>query len=132
MMNKNYFLALIILSAILTFLFLILMFTGYGSIIGPNLGIIIFIILIIPFAIGIIGFGATGGFFSVWFHTPDRSVDHHSPLIQNKKAFLKAQPFFCDNCKKFTDTLREICETCGSKNSIRKGKKVDFKQIIKG
>ena len=129
-MNKNIFLILIVLSAILTFLFLILLFTGVLSNIDPILGIIIFTIVFLPFAIGIVGFAATGGVFSIWFHTSNRPIDHDSPLTQNRKAFLKAQPFFCESCKKFTDILKEICEICGSKNSIRRAKKVDFKQNI--
>lgn len=62
---------------------------------------------------------------------PDRSVDIHKPLTQDRNAFLKAQPFFCDEYKRFTDTIREYCEYCGTKNSLRKATKRDFNQFIK-
>ena len=53
-----------------------------------------------------------------------------TPLIQDKKAFLEAQPFICDNCKNFTDIVREFCEICGTRYSIRKATKHDFEQYI--
>lgn len=56
------------------------------------------------------------------------SKEFHRPLIQDRKAFLKAQPFICDNCNRFTDVLREYCEHCGAKNSLRKATKEDFDQ----
>ncbi|MFX1390426.1 MAG: hypothetical protein ACFE9Z_10215 [Promethearchaeota archaeon] len=49
-----------------------------------------------------------------------------SPLKQNWKAFLKAQPLVCDNCGNFTDTPREYCESCGFRHTLRKAKKRDF------
>jgi hypothetical protein len=49
-----------------------------------------------------------------------------SPLKQNWRAFLKAQPLVCDNCGNFTDTPREYCERCGFRHSLRKAKKKDF------
>ncbi|MFX0135910.1 MAG: zinc-ribbon domain-containing protein, partial [Candidatus Hodarchaeota archaeon] len=33
-----------------------------------------------------------------------------------------------DNCKKFTDVLKEYCEYCGAKNSLRKATKEDYNQ----
>ena len=62
---------------------------------------------------------------------PNSPVDIHKPLIQNRSAFLKAQPFFCAECKKFTDIMREYCEFCGTQNSLRKAKKQDFNDYIK-
>ena len=70
-------------------------------------------------------------FFSGWKKPPDRSVDYDKPLIQDRDAFLKAQPFFCVECQKFTDTIREYCEHCGTKNSLRKATKRDFDLHIK-
>ncbi|MFX1572624.1 MAG: hypothetical protein ACFFB0_07740 [Promethearchaeota archaeon] len=52
------------------------------------------------------------------------------PLIQDRKAFLEAQPFVCDNCKNFTDTLREFCEICGTRYTIRKATRHDFEKYI--
>lgn len=124
-MNKNIFIVLFVLSAILGLVFFLLLIMGYFSDIDLTLGIIIFLIIFIPLIVGLIGFLGTS-----WVNIPNRSVEHQSPLTQNRKAFLKAQPFICDKCKKFTDTLREICETCGSHNSIREAKKLDFKQFI--
>jgi len=57
--------------------------------------------------------------------------DFDRPLTQDREAFLKAQPFVCDNCKKFTDILREYCENCGGKDSLRIATKDDFNQRIK-
>ncbi|MFX0141619.1 MAG: hypothetical protein ACFFDN_48725, partial [Candidatus Hodarchaeota archaeon] len=59
------------------------------------------------------------------------SEEFNLPLIQDRKAFLKAQPLFCVNCKKFTDIFRQYCEHCGSKNSLRKATKTDFNKYIK-
>jgi len=44
--------------------------------------------------------------------------------------FLQAQPYFCETCKTFLATLREMCENCGAKNSLRKATKKDYKQYI--
>jgi hypothetical protein len=49
-----------------------------------------------------------------------------TPLKQNWRAFLKAQPLVCDDCGNFTDTPREYCERCGSRYSLRKATKKDF------
>ena len=62
---------------------------------------------------------------------PESSEDSNRPLIQDRKEFLKAQPFFCDECKTFTDLLKEYCENCGAKDSLRKAIKNDFKFYIK-
>jgi predicted amidophosphoribosyltransferase len=59
------------------------------------------------------------------------SGEFHKPLIQDAKAFLKAQPYFCINCKKFTDTFRYNCENCGTKNSLRKATIHDFEEYVK-
>ena len=53
-----------------------------------------------------------------------------TPLIQDRKAFLEAQPFICDNCKNFTDTVRDFCEICGNRYSIKKATKNDFEEYI--
>ena len=60
------------------------------------------------------------------------SGEFHKPLVQDRKAFLKAQPYFCIICKNFTDILREVCENCGNKGSLRKATKEDFldKKVI--
>ncbi|MFX0023602.1 MAG: hypothetical protein ACFE9S_14845 [Candidatus Hermodarchaeota archaeon] len=50
----------------------------------------------------------------------------HKPLVQDWRAFLKAQPLVCDRCGMFTDTHRQYCEGCGAKYSLRKAKKKDF------
>ena len=62
---------------------------------------------------------------------PESSDDYHRPLIQDRKEFLKAQPFFFDECKTFTDSLIEYCENCGTKDSSRKATKNDFKFYVK-
>lgn len=54
------------------------------------------------------------------------SPDVQTPLKQNWRAFLKAQPLICDNCGNFTDTPREYCESCGFRHSLRKATKKDF------
>ncbi|MFX1476831.1 MAG: zinc ribbon domain-containing protein [Promethearchaeota archaeon] len=59
------------------------------------------------------------------------SGEFHKPLIQDAKAFLKAQPYICVKCKKFTDTLRYYCENCGDKNSLRKATTDDYEQYVK-
>jgi len=53
-----------------------------------------------------------------------------TPLIQDRKAFLEAQPFICDNCKNFTDAVKEFCEICGARYSIRKATNHDFDKYI--
>ncbi len=47
-------------------------------------------------------------------------------MVQDWRAFLKAQPLVCDRCGMFTDTHRQYCESCGAKYSLRKAKKRDF------
>ncbi len=51
-------------------------------------------------------------------------------MVQDWRAFLKAQPLICDRCLNFTDTYREYCEKCGARYSLRKTTKKDFKLII--
>lgn len=58
------------------------------------------------------------------------SVGFLTPLIQDRKTFLEAQPFICDNCKNFTDTIRDFCEICGNRYSLRKATKNDFEEYI--
>lgn len=62
----------------------------------------------------------------LYLHPLNESVDYNKPLAQDRNAFLKAQPFFCDDCKKFSDIFRDYCEYCGTKNSLRKATKQDF------
>jgi len=62
---------------------------------------------------------------------PPESGDYHSPLVQDKRAFLEHQPLICDKCNAFTDTLREYCESCGAKNSFRNATELDFERYIK-
>ncbi|MFW9819211.1 MAG: hypothetical protein ACFFE5_06335 [Candidatus Thorarchaeota archaeon] len=50
----------------------------------------------------------------------------NKPLVQDWRAFLKAQPLVCDRCGMFTDTYRNYCEGCGARYSLRKAKKKDF------
>jgi len=45
--------------------------------------------------------------------------------------YLEAFPYFCENCKKFIYMLREYCENCGSKDSLRKATIEDFERHIK-
>ncbi len=40
--------------------------------------------------------------------------------------YLETFPYFCENCKKFTYMLREYCENCGNKDSLRKATKEDY------
>ncbi|MFX0006272.1 MAG: hypothetical protein ACFFA7_12050 [Promethearchaeota archaeon] len=47
-------------------------------------------------------------------------------MVQDWRAFLKAQPLVCDRCGMFTDTYRNYCESCGARYSLRKAKKRDF------
>ncbi len=51
-------------------------------------------------------------------------------VLENKEAkvyeYLETFPYFCGNCKKFTYMLREYCENCGSKDSLRKATKEDY------
>jgi hypothetical protein len=61
------------------------------------------------------------------YEIENRSVEFHRPLVQDRKAFLKVQPYFCVNCKKFSDIMREFCEYCGSESSVRNATKNDFK-----
>lgn len=52
-------------------------------------------------------------------------------MVQDWRAFLKAQPLICDRCGMFTDTYRQYCENCGAKYSLRKAKKKDFNLYVK-
>ncbi|MHA2337674.1 MAG: hypothetical protein ACXACX_10235 [Candidatus Hodarchaeales archaeon] len=60
----------------------------------------------------------------------DSSREYNKPLLQDKKAFLQAQPYFCDDCKTFTDVFQELCESCGAKNCLRKATSQDFMKHI--
>jgi predicted amidophosphoribosyltransferase len=60
-------------------------------------------------------------------HNHERYVrNDKKPLVQDWRAFLKAQPLVCDRCGMFTDIYREYCESCGATFSLRKSKKKDF------
>lgn len=65
------------------------------------------------------------------FAHPPESVDYHRPIVQDRRAFLEHQPFICAKCNTFTDTLREYCENCGAKDSLRKATKKDYDRFIK-
>ncbi|MFW9948205.1 MAG: hypothetical protein ACFFDX_15375 [Candidatus Odinarchaeota archaeon] len=93
----------------------------------------VFITLLIAIPIGLIVFSILFTYIYGIHGDPYTagSADYHRPLIQDKKEFLKAQPFFCGECKTFTDLLLEYCENCGTKDSLRKATKNDFKFYVK-
>jgi hypothetical protein len=97
--------------------------------------ILVGIIIVLPFALPIAYFlyllHPSLGLKMFGASDPNSPVDVHKPLIQNRSAFLKAQPYFCTECKKFTDIMREYCEFCGTQNSLRKATKQDFNDYIK-
>ena len=47
------------------------------------------------------------------------------------KLFKKAYPFICSDCKAGLWEVREICEVCGVKFTIRKMTKKDYKAETK-
>ena len=120
-----------------------------GYIIFLILVILIIVLLIIyPFVpsevqlgilITVIAIPVCSVFFFMFFfleggglHTvPDESVDYQRPLVQDRRVFLEHQPFICAKCNAFTDTLREYCENCGAKDSLRKATKKDYDRFIK-
>ena len=46
----------------------------------------------------------------------------------DKKSFIKTYKFVCTECGEFWDIFREYCEKCGSKDSVRKATKDDYKK----
>lgn len=109
---------ILILLGIVSFpIFIILMIPIAQSHHSGNMLIALYLLLlplIIPVVLGIMA-----------------SEDYNRPLIQDRRAFLKAQPFVCNNCKKFTNILREYCENCGSKDSLRKATKEDYLKYVR-
>ena len=46
----------------------------------------------------------------------------------DKKLFKTTYPFVCSKCGEFDYRKCLYCNTCGSYNTIRKAKKVDYKK----
>lgn len=46
----------------------------------------------------------------------------------DKKLFMKTFKYICSECGEFSDSLREYCEKCGAKESIRIATKNDYKK----
>jgi hypothetical protein len=113
------------ISAIVLWFFLLWLFFFFKS------PFFLALIIAIPIVLLLIGIATNwekthkDGYLSI------KWMDSHHPLIHDRKEFLKAQPFFCDECKTFTDSLLEYCENCGTKNSLRKATKDDFKFYTK-
>ncbi len=45
--------------------------------------------------------------------------------------YMKAFPYTCDKCLRTCYELREICEWCGEKNTLKKTTKKDFKRAMR-
>ena len=45
--------------------------------------------------------------------------------------FKLSYPFVCDECGYFLWEMREICEGCGSKNTLRRTTRKDHKEKMK-
>lgn len=47
------------------------------------------------------------------------------------KLFKRTYPYICDECGYLHWDYRTICEGCGSKNTLRKISKKDWKKVVK-
>ncbi|MFX1405698.1 MAG: sialidase family protein [Promethearchaeota archaeon] len=54
----------------------------------------------------------------------DKKVD------KREKDYMKAFKYVCSNCHKFTHTLRNFCENCGTKDSLKLATKEDFHKYM--
>ncbi len=45
------------------------------------------------------------------------------------KRFKMSFPFVCTSCHKFTWEMREICENCGEKNTLRETNREDWEKF---
>jgi hypothetical protein len=88
----------------------------------PNPWNIVMIAIIIAIPVTIILVSVLDALFQPTF----KEYDSRATQVE----FLQAQPYFCETCKTFLTTLRETCENCGAKNSLRKATKKDYKQYI--
>jgi len=43
------------------------------------------------------------------------------------KLYKKSYPYICSNCKEFTHSIRDFCESCGKEGTIVAAKKQDYK-----
>ncbi|HEA70619.1 MAG TPA: hypothetical protein ENH98_01700 [archaeon] len=43
------------------------------------------------------------------------------------KLFKKTYPFICNDCGEFSHTKHEYCDKCGKEDSLRKARKIDYK-----
>jgi hypothetical protein len=49
-------------------------------------------------------------------------------ILPKFREWRRAQPFVCEKCGEFTHEIRDLCENCGTKSSLRKTTKADYKQ----
>ncbi|MFW9772409.1 MAG: hypothetical protein ACFFB4_04765 [Promethearchaeota archaeon] len=47
-------------------------------------------------------------------------------LDSKAKNYMKTFVYICSNCHKFSHTLREYCESCGAKNTLKHASKEDY------
>jgi hypothetical protein len=85
-------------------------------------------ILVIILVVGLLGGLLIAVVF--YFFTGSKSYSTEGQKLGDWSEFLKAQPFICDKCGKFTYTDREYCEGCGGRYSLRKATRTDYKQYI--
>ncbi|MFX0059610.1 MAG: hypothetical protein ACFE85_17590 [Candidatus Hodarchaeota archaeon] len=90
----------------------------------PEFSLTIYILmLVIPIAVTLTGL------LAILIESFSISTEiEHQPL--KYKDFKLANPYFCENCSKYTSFMGVLCENCGAEKSLRKATKADYKQYL--
>lgn len=93
----------------------------------PNELITIIVIILI--------FGVISIVIIFYIRQKHRLVDSNHKTLDKElddktKSYMKTFIYICSNCHKFSHTLREYCESCGAKSSLRLASKEDYRKYL--
>lgn len=100
---------------------------SYGLIYVPfrfSLELIIIITIIV-----IIGFTALIIIFYIRYKRNPLKISKRK-LEQQMKDYMKTFRFICSNCHEFANTLREYCERCGAKDTLKRASREDYHNYL--
>ncbi|MFX0032913.1 MAG: sialidase family protein [Candidatus Hodarchaeota archaeon] len=68
-------------------------------------------------------------------HIEHRSIETKPKILDKElddmtKNYMKTFKYICSNCHKFSHTLREYCESCGAKNTLKFASKEDYRNYL--
>ncbi|MFX1235739.1 MAG: hypothetical protein ACFFBY_14490, partial [Promethearchaeota archaeon] len=86
-------------------------------------------LIIIITIIMIIGFTALIMIFYIRYK---RNIHKKSKrkLAQRTKDYTKTFRYICSNCHEFANTLREYCESCGAKDTLKRATREDYHNYL--